>query len=110
MVCDLTFTQDLNWTTADIQRFLSVSVDDPLISLDNFNFVYEAISPRIMRLTLSPKGYTFIYNVTFNFKTMSLINNQYDYAATMYRFSDGNYDVSASISWFLITAPSLSDT
>ena len=110
MVCDLTFTQDLNWTTADIQRFLSVSVDDPLISLDNFNFVYEAISPRIMRLTLSPKGYTFIYNVTFNFKTMSLINNQYDYAANMYRFSDGNYDVSASISWFLIKAPSLSDT
>jgi hypothetical protein len=63
-----------------------------------------------MRLTLSPKGYTFIYNVTFNFKTKPLINNQYDFAANMYRFSDGNYDVSASMNWFLIKAPSLSDT
>lgn len=63
-----------------------------------------------MRLTLSPKGYIFIYNVTFNFKTMSLTNGQYDFAANMYRFSDLNYDVSASMVWFLIKAPSLSDT
>jgi len=110
LVCDLTFSEDLSWGPAEIQNFLSVSVDDPLISLDNFNFVYEAVSPRIMRLTLSPKGYTFIYNVTFNFKTKTLTNGQYDFAANMYRFSDLNYDVSASMNWFLIKAPSLSDT
>ena len=110
LVCDLTFSEDLNWGPAEIQRFLSVNVDDPLISLENFNFVYEVVSPRIMRLTLSPKGYTFIYNVTFNFKTMTLNNSQYDFAANMYRFSDLNYDVNASMNWFLIKAPSLSDT
>ena len=63
-----------------------------------------------MRLTLSPKGYTFIYNVTFNFKTMSLTNGSYDFAANMYRFSDTCYDIPASKIWFLIKAPSLSDT
>lgn len=62
-----------------------------------------------MRLTLSPKGYTFIYNVTFNFKTISLDPSNYHLAANGYRFSDANYDVSKSIIWFLIKAPSLSD-
>jgi hypothetical protein len=105
----LTFTQGLSWGPAEIQRFLQVSVDDPLINIDNFNLVYEAVSPTVMRLTLSPKGYAFIYNATFKFKTIPLQNGSYDYAANMYRFSDFNYDVSATMIWFLIKAPSLSD-
>lgn len=109
LVCDLTFSQDLNWGPAEIERFLSVSVDDPIVNLANFNFVYEAVSPRIMRLTLTPKGYIFIYNVTFNFHTIPLMNNNYDFAANNYRFSDLNYNVNGSLNWFLIKAPSLSD-
>lgn len=62
-----------------------------------------------MRLTLSPKGYTFIYNVTFTFKTIALNPDQYNYAANGYRFSDGNYGVQADMLWFLIKAPSLSE-
>ena len=99
----------MSWGPAEIQRFLQVSVDDPLININSFNLVYEAVSPTVMRLTLSPKGYAFIYNATFKFKTIPLQNGSYDYAANMYRFSDFNYDVSATMIWFLIKAPSLSD-
>ena len=72
LVCDLAFTQDLSWGPAEIERFLQVTVNDPLISIDSFNLVYEAVAPNLMRLTLSPKGYAFIYNATFNFKTIPL--------------------------------------
>ena len=108
LVCDLTFSQDLSWGPSDIQRFLQVIVDDPLINIDSFNLVYTVVAPNIMRLTLSPKGYAFIYNSTFNFKTIALKNGNYDYSVLMHRFSDFNYDVSESITWFLIIAPSLS--
>lgn len=99
----------MSWGPSDIQRFLQVSVDDPLINIDSFNLFYTVVAPNIMRLTLSPKGYAFIYNSTFNFKTIALENGNYDYAANMYRFSDGNYNVSGNMIWFLIKAPSLSN-
>lgn len=77
--------------------------------MNTFNYVYEAVTPKIMRLTLSPKGYTFIYNVTFTFKTINLDPVNYHHAANGYRFSDTNYGVQAEMLWFLIKAPSLSD-
>jgi hypothetical protein len=46
-----------------------------------------------MRLRLSPKGFTFIYNVTFKFKTIALDPNNLHYAANGYRFRDTNYEV-----------------
>ncbi len=41
---------------------------------------------------------------------MSLTNGNYDFAANNYRFSDTCYDVSALMVWFLIKAPSLSES
>ena len=49
-----------------------------------------------MRLRLSPKGYTFICNVTFTFKTIALDPANYHYAANGYRFRDTNYEVQLS--------------
>jgi hypothetical protein len=61
----------------------------------------------IMRITLTPKTYIFIYNVTFTFTTKTL-NGTYNFATNGYRFSDTDYSVTGSINWFLIKAPSLS--
>ena len=61
-----------------------------------------------MRLRLSPKGYTFIYNVTFKFKTITYDTSNHHFATNGYRFRDANYDVKDSVNWFLIKAPSLS--
>ena len=63
-----------------------------------------------MRLRLSPKGYAFIYNITFKFKTITYDPSNHHYAANGYRFRDTNYDVEDSLVWYLIKAPSLSDS
>ncbi len=77
--------------------------------MSNFIITYEAVTPRKMRINLTPKGYIFIYNVTFNFTTKTF-TGIHDYAANGYRFSEANYAVSKKLVWFLIKAPSLSDT
>jgi hypothetical protein len=106
----LTFTEALSWDPDDIRNFIIITTDDPLVLLSAFNIVCTPLTTRIMRLTISPKGYTFIYNVTFTFKTIALDPLNYHYATNRYRFSDSNYGVSQSIIWFLIKAPSLSET
>lgn len=100
----------MSWGPTEIASFLTVTTDDATIDLNTFNFVYQAVTPRIMRLTLSPKSYTFIYNVTFTFKTITLNPANYNYAANGYRFSDANYGVQSEMLWFLIKAPSLSNS
>jgi len=107
MVCDLTFTQNLTWGPTEIQSFISISIDDPLLTLSSFDIVYEVFAPRKMRISLTPKNYIFIYNVTFTFTTKTF-SGTYDYAANDYKFSDSVYSVSQSLVWFLIKAPSLS--
>lgn len=104
------FTQPLSWGPLEISKFIEVTTNDTTIDLKSFNFVYEVVSPKIMRLRLSPKGFTFIYNVTFKFKTITFDSNNHHYAANGYRFRDTNYDVADSLVWFLIKAPSLSET
>lgn len=94
-MCDLIFSESLSWGPNEIAAFLQVTTNDTTIDLTTFNFVYQAVSPKIMRLTISPKGYTFIYNVTFKFKTKTLDPANYDFAANKYRFRDSCYDLSA---------------
>lgn len=103
----MTFQYALNWTATDIQSFVTISVVDPLITLSSFNIDYIVVSPTIMRIALTPKGYIFIYNATFTFTTISNNGTKHK-AANGYPFSDTTYLSSKSISWFLIKAPSLS--
>ena len=107
LICDLTFQQDLNWNSTDIQNFITITIVDPLITLANFDITYVAVTPKIMRIILSPKGYIFIYNASFTFETPAN-NGTFHKATNGYPFSINNYVVSKIISWFLIKAPGLS--
>ena len=108
LVCDLIFPQALNWTATDVQNFISISVVDPLITISSFDVTYTVVTPTVMRITLTPKGYIFIYNATFTFTTMPF-NGTLHKAINGYPFADVNYATSKAISWFLIKAPALSD-
>ncbi len=107
LICDLTFQKDLNWNSTDIQNFIAITIVDPLITLTYFDITYTVVSPNIMRITLSPKGYIFIYNASFTFQTVAY-NGTFHKATNGYPFSINNYAVSRTISWFLIKAPGLS--
>ena len=53
-----------------MMAFVTISENDPFIDLaTNFNIIYTVVSPSLYRITLEPKGYIFIYNVTFSFIT-----------------------------------------
>lgn len=77
--------------------------------MSNFDVTYEVAAPKVMRIRMAPKGFIFIYNATITFTTRSF-NGTYDKAANGYPFFNSNYAATKSISWFLIKAPSLSQT
>jgi len=51
--------------------FQTVTTDSTLITMDMFNISYVQTGPKSYRIILAPKGYIFLYNVTFTVLTMS---------------------------------------
>ena len=80
-----------------------------MLTLASFDITYTPVTPKIMRINLSPKGYIFIYNASFIFQTAAY-NGTFHKAINGYPFSIDNYVVSRTISWFLIKAPGLTET
>jgi hypothetical protein len=105
---DLTFSEDLSWGESDIESFTTIQVDDDKIDISYFNVVYTVLSARHYRISLQPKGYIFLYNVTFTFNTISFPGT-YHHATNNYPFKDSTYDQTLSKVWFVIVAPGLSD-
>ena len=51
LVLDLIFTEGLNWSTADVQAFVLMSEDDPLIDIPlHMDVIYSIVSPKIYRV------------------------------------------------------------
>ncbi len=76
---------------------------------NHFNTVFTVLSPTEFRVSIEPKGYIFIYNATFTFNTVSDIG-RIDYSSAWYPFKLTVYNQTASETWFLIKAPSMTDT
>jgi hypothetical protein len=109
LVLDLIFTEGLNWTTADVQAFVLMSEDDPLIDIPlHMDVTYSIVSPKIYRIELTPKGYIFIYNSNFTFKSIPN-DGVLRYSINGVPFMINVYDQTVSGKWFLIKTPGLSD-
>jgi hypothetical protein len=71
-----------------------------------FNINYVQTGSNSYRIILKPKGYIFIYNVTFTVTTMNE-PTPIDYSKNDVPFKSSNYEKSANLKWFLIQAPSM---
>lgn len=66
----MVFSEDLDFSTFPYQTFQTFSFDSDLFTLDMFNFEYTITNTYSYRITISPKGYIFLYNVTLTCTTM----------------------------------------
>jgi len=105
---DMNFTEDLDFNTFPYKDFQSFSIDNPLYTLDMFNFEYEITSNSSYRIIIEPKGYIFLYNATFTCTTMDFPGVPHE-AANLRPFNEDNYQVTQEVVWFVIKAPDMTD-
>jgi hypothetical protein len=69
---DMGFTEDLDFSTFPMETFQTITFSSDLYTLDMFNFVYKEINSSAYRISIEPKGYMFLYNITIDVTTMEL--------------------------------------
>ena len=107
---DMTFTQDINFTTFPWQTFQNITITskDIAYTLDMFNITYTLLSTNSYRITIQPKTYIFLYNATFTVTTEPQPPTL-DTSIALNPFETSNYLQSASLTWFLIKGPPFSN-
>ncbi len=74
VLIDVNFTEAINWDSFQMEEFLPVdqiTFSEQVVTSEMFTFTYANVSTSAFRVTMQPKGYIFLYNVTIGFKTRS---------------------------------------
>lgn len=104
---DMIFTRNLDFTSFDMTTFQSISIDG--VSSSDYTVSYQQLTDYSYRLKIEPVGYIFLYNQTVTVTTIdqpAVINTAND---TM-PFKTTNYAKTATINWFILKSPSMTDT
>jgi hypothetical protein len=109
MYVDMLFSQSLDFTTFNYQTFQNITIESKNIvyTLDMFNVTYKILNSNSYRIILEPVSYIFLYNATFIVTTESqpaII----DLSTSFMPFKPVNYQMTASLNWFLIHGPPFS--
>lgn len=105
---DLVFTDDLDFMVFPYQTYQSFTLDSDLYTLDMFNISYEITGTNSYRVIIQPKGYIFLYNQTIKCTLMNPPNPTH-ISANSRPFKKTAYSLTASLVWFVIKSPELSD-
>jgi hypothetical protein len=73
-----------------MEDFQTISTDSTFITMNMFNISYIRTGLKSYRIVLTPKGYIFIYNVTFTVTTQSQ-PNPIDHSTNYRPFKITNY-------------------
>ena len=103
---DMTFTKDLNFSSFDMTTFQTISISS--ISSSEYTVTYQQLTSSSYRIFVEPIGYIFLYNDTVLVTTKSQPASL-DTANDDVPFKPSNYGKTASISWFLLKSPSMTD-
>ena len=102
----MTFTKDLNFSSFDMTTFQTISISS--ISSSEYTVTYQQLTSSSYRIFVEPIGYIFLYNDTVLVTTKSQPASL-DTANDDVPFKPSNYGKTASISWFLLKCPSMTD-
>ena len=69
LIIDMIFSAAIDFTTFPMQTFQTITFENALLSLDAFNVTYTTVDSTTYRITLQPKGYSFLTNESITVTT-----------------------------------------
>ena len=103
---DLTFTKELDFSTFDYENFQTISIEK--ISSGEYTLSYQILDKYSYRIIIQPKGYIFLYNDTVSVTTMALPATRHT-SNDSTPFKQATYSKTATLNWFLLKSPEMSD-
>jgi hypothetical protein len=79
---DMTFTYQMNFNEStvdffDYKAFQTVEIQSDMFSMSMFDVYYNITGPKSYRIIVEPKGFIFLYNVTFSCTTIPYPGNYF---------------------------------
>jgi hypothetical protein len=87
-------------------NFQNISIEK--ISSSEYTVSYQLIDKYSYRIIIEPKGYIFLYNDTVSITTMALPATLHK-SNDSYPFKPVAYSKTATLNWFLLKSPEMSD-
>lgn len=86
-----------------MSTFQTITINDPNITLSQFNINYQIKTDRSYSIYISPtSSYLYFNSLIFNASVVNVSPNYYIYSSDGYQFSNTIYTLNSNFSWTIV--------